>query len=454
MSTNTLRKKRALLILFFDSLWIIATFALLYYLRLDLLPKVTHFELWLISATFLAALFLGGTYIRSSGLNAPRLPIRTFFVSLVGGLFCVFWVYLLGPLEFNNYFGRGVLPIGTLIVGIGTTLIRYIVNSIYLISESNTELLYLGYSRHAKLFLEELNNHSEIRSIYFATKEHIPQNSNIKVSQIPPNLDAFTARNWNGVIIDPDYHPSNEETNALVSLRLRGIPVSPIADYYESHWYMVPVENLQQDWFLHSQGFSMLSSPIALGLKRVIDVLLSLLILLLSAPILLLCALAIKISSKGPVLFRQQRVGEHNQPFTIIKLRTMTSDAEKDGAAWASKNDPRITRAGSFMRKTRLDELPQCWNVLKGEMSFVGPRPEQLEFTKQLEQSIPYYNIRHIVKPGITGWAQVLFPYGGNEEDALKKLQYELYYIKNQSLTLDLNIMVRTILTVFQRAGR
>jgi len=454
VSTNILRRKRALLILLLDSLWIVGCFALIYYLRLDRLPQADHFDLWLICATFLVTLFLGGTYIRSSGLNAPRLPIRTFFVALVGGLMCIFVLYLRGPLEFNNYFGRGVLTLGTIGVGIGATLIRYIVNAFHHISETNTELLYLGYSNHAKLFLDELNNHSEVRSVYFATDQEVTNSGSVKTHSIEPHTSKWQDRNWNGVIIDPDYHPNDDETNALVELRLKGVPVSPIADYYESHWYMVPVENLQQDWFLHSQGFSMLSSPIALGLKRVIDVLLSLVILILSAPILLICIVVIKLDSKGPAFFRQERVGEHNQPFTIIKLRTMSQDAEKDGAAWASQNDPRITRVGNFMRKTRLDELPQCWNVLRGEMSFVGPRPEQLEFTKQLEHSIPYYNIRHIVKPGITGWAQVLFPYGGSEEEALKKLQYELYYIKHQSLVLDLNIMIRTALTVFQRAGR
>jgi exopolysaccharide biosynthesis polyprenyl glycosylphosphotransferase len=454
VSTTLFRRKRALLILLLDIAWIVGCFSAIYYLRLGKLPRVDHFDLWLIAATFLITLFLGGTYIRSSGLNSPRLPIRTFFVALIGGLMCIFVLYLRGPLEFNNFFGRGVLTLGTIGVGIGATLIRYLVNAFYHISESNTELLYLGYSEHAELFVRELENHSEVRTLYFATNQRVNSSSSINANTLEPDTKSWKNRQWNGVIIDPSYHPNDEETSALVDLRLRGVPVSPLPDYYESHWYMVPVENLKKDWFLHSEGFSMLASPIALGLKRTIDITLALIILLFSAPIILLCIIAIKLDSRGPALFRQQRIGEQSTPFTIIKLRTMSHDAEKDGAAWASQNDPRITRVGNFMRKTRLDELPQCWNVLKGEMSFVGPRPEQIEFTQQLEKSIPYYNIRHVVKPGITGWAQVLFPYGGSEEDALKKLQYELYYIKNQSLALDLNIMIRTALTVFQRAGR
>ena len=132
----------------------------------------------------------------------------------------------------------------------------------------------------------------------------------------------------------------------------------------------------------------------------------------------------------------------------------MCHDAEAEGAQWAQNNDPRITGFGKFLRQTRLDELPQCWNVLLGTMSFVGPRPERPEFTAELSQEIPYYDLRHIIKPGITGWAQVIFPYGASTEDSLKKLQYELYYIKNQSLLLDLNIIIRTLLTVFQRGGR
>jgi len=167
-------------------------------------------------------------------------------------------------------------------------------------------------------------------------------------------------------------------------------------------------------------------------------------------------ALLIKFTSPGPVLYRQKRVGEGNGEFTLMKFRTMCNDAEKEtGAVWASENDARITRIGSFLRKSRIDEIPQLFNVLKGEMSFIGPRPERREFVEQLAEKIPYYGKRHFIKPGVTGWAQVRYPYGASENDALEKLRYDLYYIKNYSITLDLIIVLETVKVVlFGRGGR
>ena len=165
-------------------------------------------------------------------------------------------------------------------------------------------------------------------------------------------------------------------------------------------------------------------------------------------------ALVIKLSSRGPVFFSQTRVGFKGRAFTLYKFRTMHNNAEKQGAQWARDNDPRVLPIGHFLRKSRIDELPQCWNIFKGDMSIIGPRPERPEFTSELTNDIPYYDLRHIIKPGLTGWAQVNYPYGASTEDALRKLQYDLYYIKNYSLFLDLNIMLRTLITVFQRSGR
>jgi lipopolysaccharide/colanic/teichoic acid biosynthesis glycosyltransferase len=161
-----------------------------------------------------------------------------------------------------------------------------------------------------------------------------------------------------------------------------------------------------------------------------------------------------KIVSRGPVLFCQTRVGMHGKTFTIYKFRTMRIDAEKSGAQWAQDNDERITPLGNFFRSSRIDELPQCWNIIKGDMSIVGPRPERPEFTSSLAKEIPYYDLRHVVKPGLTGWAQVSYPYGASTEDSLRKLQYDLYYIKNYSLLLDLNILLRTVLVTIRRTGR
>jgi exopolysaccharide biosynthesis polyprenyl glycosylphosphotransferase len=254
--------------------------------------------------------------------------------------------------------------------------------------------------------------------------------------------------------VDPDFDATSEEAERLVELRLAGTPVLALADFYEHYWYMIPVTGIDHNWFLHSQGFTVLDNPIAQRIKRVVDIVFSCLLIVVSTPIVLVCGLLIKLTSKGPILYRQKRVGLEGKNFTILKLRTMREDAEQGGPQWAEKGDSRITSVGRFLRDSRLDEIPQCWNVLAGDMSFVGPRPERPEFTKELTEQIPFYDLRHLVKPGITGWAQVIFPYGASVEDSKKKLQYELFYIKNQSLLLDMNIVLRTIITVFQRAGR
>jgi len=190
-------------------------------------------------------------------------------------------------------------------------------------------------------------------------------------------------------------------------------------------------------------------------MKRSFDIVCSLIIMILTLPLMLLAALAVKLEDRGPVFYSQERVGKDGVTFFVHKFRSMRTDAEKGGKPqWAQQNDPRITRVGNFMRKTRIDELPQVLNVLKGDMSFVGPRPERQYFVDQLIEVVPYYNVRHSVKPGITGWAQVRYGYGSSAEDALQKLQYDLYYVKNNSLFLDVLILIDTLKVVLFRSGR
>jgi exopolysaccharide biosynthesis polyprenyl glycosylphosphotransferase len=189
-------------------------------------------------------------------------------------------------------------------------------------------------------------------------------------------------------------------------------------------------------------------------IRRTVSFFVALIVLIICVPLIPIIALAVKLSSSGPVFFRQERVGKNSTVFTVYKFRTMGRDAEAGtGAVWASKNDPRVTRVGRFLRRTRLDEIPQLWNVLKGDMGFVGPRPERPEFVQWLSGKIPYYPMRHIISPGVTGWAQVRYQYGASLEEAKEKLAYDLYYIKHMSLALDLFIMFETIKTIVLRRG-
>jgi sugar transferase (PEP-CTERM system associated) len=240
----------------------------------------------------------------------------------------------------------------------------------------------------------------------------------------------------------------------LLECRMSGIQVLDQQSFFERELGVIKLELLTPSWLVHSDGFQ--HGMLTMLIKRLFDLGLSLLFLALLWPVMLLAAIAIYIESgfRHSVLYRQIRVGENGEPFDVVKFRSMRIDAEADGQArWATKQDSRITRVGHFFRKTRIDELPQIFNVLKGEMSFVGPRPERPEFVADLAKKYEYYAARHRFKPGLTGWAQICYPYGSSEEDALRKLEYDLYYIKNHSTFLDLLILVETVEVVLFGKG-
>jgi len=239
----------------------------------------------------------------------------------------------------------------------------------------------------------------------------------------------------------------------LIDYKFMGIDVHDVVRFYEELTGKLMVERVNPSLLLFSDGFYV--GFFRRLVKRFIDISVASVMLLLSLPVFLFTAVMIKFESPGPVFYRQERVGKNGKVFEIIKFRSMRDDAEKDGPVWASTEDDRITKFGRFIRKVRIDELPQLINVIRGEMSFVGPRPERPVFVRELQKSIPFYTIRHVVKPGITGWAQICYPYGASQEDALRKLEYDLYYIKNLSLGLDLSTIFQTIKVVlFQKGSR
>ena len=239
----------------------------------------------------------------------------------------------------------------------------------------------------------------------------------------------------------------------LLKVKTTGVHVHEISSFHERETGRVDLDSLNPSWLIFSDGFSSGRRLSAAG-KRLFDLLAAAAILLLTAPVILLFALLVKLESKGPAFFRQKRVGRYGVPFELVKLRSMREDAEVGGkAVWAQKDDTRVTRVGGIIRKLRIDELPQAWTVLKGEMSFVGPRPERPQFVSDLETRLPYYSERHVVKPGITGWAQINLPYGASVEDAREKLEYDLYYAKNYTPFLDLLILLQTIRVVLWPEG-
>jgi sugar transferase (PEP-CTERM system associated) len=247
--------------------------------------------------------------------------------------------------------------------------------------------------------------------------------------------------------------PCKEEfAHELLLLRTRGLPVEDCHSFYERLVSKIAVAGLTPEWFMRSEGFR--RDRVVILAKRFVDMLAATVALVLTAPITLITALAIKLDSRGPVLYRQERVGQKDKIFTMYKFRSMSENAEDKGCpVWATEKDPRVTRVGKILRKLRIDEIPQVFNVLRGEMSFVGPRPERPYFVNSLARKIPYYDLRHSVKPGITGWAQICYQYSDSEHGAMEKLQYDLYYIKHMSILFDLQIIVETLKVVLLGNG-
>lgn len=239
----------------------------------------------------------------------------------------------------------------------------------------------------------------------------------------------------------------------LLRIKTTGVHVNDLSTFLERETGRVDLDSVNPSWLIFSDGFSA-GRRLSSMAKRLFDITASAVLLILTGPVILIAALAVKLDSKGPAFYRQQRVGLYGQEFWIMKLRTMRQDAEINGQAqWAEKDDPRITRLGYWLRKLRIDELPQTWTVLKGEMSFVGPRPERRQFVDDLEQHLRYYAERHMVKPGITGWAQINYPYGASIADSRNKLEYDLYYAKNYTPFLDLLILVQTLRVILWPEG-
>jgi sugar transferase (PEP-CTERM system associated) len=253
------------------------------------------------------------------------------------------------------------------------------------------------------------------------------------------------------IVVALDDRRGTTPIKKLLKYKMQGIVIEQGVSFFERVTGRLLVENMEPSWIIYSEGFTL--NRWQFIVKRMVDILLSLTLLLISSPIMLLSALIIKMESPGPVFYSQERIGKKIVPFMVYKFRSMRQDAERDGAVWALENDDRVTRFGRFIRKFRIDELPQLWNVLKGDMSLVGPRPERPVFVEKLAETIPFYQIRHDIQPGITGWAQVCYPYGASQEDALRKLEYDLYYMKNLSIPMDLLVVFMTVKTVLFKKG-
>jgi sugar transferase (PEP-CTERM system associated) len=375
--------------------------------------------------------------------------------------FSVLLYYFYPPLEL----GRGIFVIGLLFAAMLLFFWRGLFSKINSVSEYADRALIFGEGPLADLLENEFESRPELglRVVgrFLPTDNGSQQRGYQSAEFVYVPREAETADGLSNtvkrlratrVVVAMGDRRGKLPVDVLLSLKCRGLQVQDGVDVYEAITGKVPIESIRLGWLLFSPGCH--ASRFHLAYKRGASILVSIMGLLLSLPLLPFIILAIKLTSPGPALYRQKRIGREGIVFYCYKFRTMRADAEADrGATWALDDDPRITRIGKFMRMSRLDEIPQLWNVLKGDMSLVGPRPERPEFTELLSREIPYYLLRHTVRPGITGWAQIRYKYGNSLEDAREKLRYDLFYIKNMSVGLDLLVFFQTIKIILLGRG-
>jgi len=413
------------------------------------------------SLTVIACMYYFDLYDSSILGNRREVLIRLFQVQ--GTVYCLLALlyYVYPPLEL----GRGISVIGLLFVAMLLFFWRRLFSKINSVSEFADRALILGDGPLAEFLQLEFESRPELGLRVVGRMPEIGiGNHHVGYERLHPfvnHLGVETVEDLsltvkriraNRVVVAMDDRRGKLPVDTLLSLKCRGLRVQDGVEVYEEITGKVPIESVRLGWLLFSPGCH--ASRIHLAYKRAASILASIIGLILSLPLLPFIILAIKLTSPGAIFYRQRRVGRDGEVFNCYKFRTMRADAEADiGPTWASDDDPRITSVGRFLRMSRLDEIPQLWNVLRGDMSLVGPRPERPEFVDGLRQKIPYYNLRHTIRPGITGWAQIRYKYGSSMEDAKEKLQYDLFYIKNMSLGLDLLIFFQTIKVILLAKG-
>ncbi|MDM8543227.1 sugar transferase [Desulfococcaceae bacterium HSG9] len=401
-------------------------------------------------ALYMIMIYIFDLYnIRRPFIN-KRTAIRTALAVSTAGLFAIMIFYSMPQYKY----GRGVFLVQMIMVWCLVFGWRCIFNLAFMNREVKRRVLVLGAGNAGAALYKLLNSHDTPYQIVGfldddIRKQGVAEGLPAVMGKTDQLVEIAAAEGINTAILAITHHRPPDLIRNILEARLKGINITDMPAVYEDLTGAIPIEHLRYDWLLNADGFNLLSKQLIRKVKRLIDFSVSGLLLAGTVPVMLLTAIAIRFDSPGPIFFKQKRVGQNERIFTIWKFRSMREDAEKSGAAWAGEEDPRITRVGRWIRKLRIDELPQIINVFRGEMSLIGPRPERPEFVHDLEREIPYYAVRHYVAPGITGWAQVKYRYGASIADSLKKLEYDIYYIKNMSLILDTRIMLKTIRVIF-----
>ncbi len=377
--------------------------------------------------------------------------MRTTFIRLATSFTVAFLVLSLVFYVIPDFkIWRSALAIAVVLAMAGILTTRFVVMRATGIDRLKRRILVLGAgARAARIEAIEKDGHASFVSVGYLPIDG--DNAMVDPERVVARVDLLAAfvrqQGVDEIVVAAEDRRGNLPNESLLECKLNGVVITDYAAFWEREAGLVDLEALNPSWLIYSDGFGI--GRLEAIAKRLFDVAMSLALLLFTLPLLVMTAVAIRLESPGSVLYRQERLGRGGRPFRLLKFRSMHDDAEADGVPqWAAADDPRVTRVGALIRKTRIDELPQILNVLRGDMSFVGPRPERPYFVEELGKVIPFYDARHRVKPGITGWAQLSYSYGASVEDARRKLEYDLYYLKNFSIFFDLIILVQTIRVV------
>lgn len=425
-------------------------------------PEINAYleDLWPSALTFAAMTVLGlasiGLYRQQLRGNLSQVLQQIAFGIVIAMIGTALIFYLIPSI----YIGRGVISLAMLLTFLGAICSQLIFLKLLDHEAFKQRVLMYGAGQNAQALMERLQRKSDQRRFHIVgfvpvsgESACIPEDHHIHADETDL-VNLAQRERVDEIVIVMDEKRNQLPLEQLLTLKFSGLKIRNASDFYEHYMGKLKVDLMPPSSLIFASGFERNNREEIL--KRMLDIGVSTTMLVLLWPIMLLTAFAIRLEDgwRAPILYRQTRVGRYETPFKVLKFRSMRPNAEADGKArWATTNDNRITRVGGFIRKYRIDELPQLFNVLAGQMSLVGPRPERPEFVARLSQNIPYYNLRHNVRPGVTGWAQISYPYGATERDALEKLQYDLYYVKYANLLFDLYILLGTVEVILMRKG-
>ena len=450
---------RGLALLIHDVIALGASIMVAYRIRLEYAPPtIVEWHVLGVVISIITVLYLSNSYHVVRGDSSARLALRAFIAVGLAGVVIAAVAYIAEPARSVTFFWQGNLSLSLFIFAAWSSLARYLLSMAYQRwSTTRCWLVIVDHEHSAEL--ERIRAASDGIRIETIDLEDLAKPAT-RLNQVKGKIVIQTGeRIWHqdeaeGLVVDSTRRLHAELIRDLIMVRLAGVHVLNYAEFFEEHFSLIPILDAQGLWPIFSEGFALQPGRVNWRIKRALDFTFATLVFIAVSPIVVLLMVLVWITSPGPALFVQERIGLAGKKFKLFKLRTMIVHAPDVGQRWTAKQDERITPIGRVLRRYRLDEFPQLINVIRGEMSLVGPRPEQPDIVSELEAEIPFYDVRHIVKPGISGWAQVNYPYGSSVSDARRKLEYDLYYMKHYSFFLDLYVVVRTLHVVVSSGGR